>query len=234
MTTLHRTRPFGKSLLLGLIAACLLTPLASRAVVIGDNIGAPNCFPFGCFPAAVGSTYQQVYSAAAFAGPTTFDTVSFFVASPGLMDAATYSLGFSTTAAPVGALDRTWANNIGSDAASFATVALGGAVAGTLSISGNAFTYDPGQGNLLMTILVSDRAPLQRDVAFFQADTSGALMSRLFATGGSSMGSTDSTALRTEFSLATSPVPEPHAYLLMLVGLGLLGTVGRVRGVAAG
>ena len=210
-------------------AILALAPFAAQAQVVGAYDGG-NCYPFSCLASdSGGSTYQQVYLASAFSGTTTFNTIRFFQDSPGLMDSATYDISFSTTSASVGALDSTWANNIGGDSAFFGTFTLGGSMPSVLTLTGNAFNYDPTLGNLLMHVGISNLTEAHGYESYFQADYAGVEVSRMWAYGGSSTGSTGTGALRTEFTTVAAPVPEPETYAMMLAGLGLLGVMARRR-----
>ena len=90
------------------------------SVTFGDpNLGEANAFPFsGIYYDASGATrYQQVYAGAQFgAGVFAVNSITFFNGSvPANLADGTYIISLSTTAAVVGALDSSMANNVGSD-----------------------------------------------------------------------------------------------------------------------
>ena len=103
------------------------------------------------------------------------------------------------------------------DQTAFGTYVLGGGVTpSTLTFTGNTFDYDPTQGNLLMTIVISGAS----DVAdgYYDADNTGSVTSRAYF--GTTQGA-DSTGLVTGFN--DVGVPEPGSLLLLgsvLLGLG--------------
>ncbi len=109
------------------------------------------------------------------------------------MDSATYDISFSTTSASVGALDSTWANNIGGDSAFFGTFTLGGSMPSVLTLTGNAFNYDPTLGNLLMHVGISNLTEAHGYESYFQNGLrtvewhphGTAKVSRMWAYGGS-------------------------------------------------
>jgi hypothetical protein len=130
----------------------------------------------------------------------------------------TWQMSLSTSNNPVGALDVTFANNVGGDAAVFATITPPAGTPPTnapVSFLGS-FNYDPNLGDLLVDIvrtagtatgvgLDAGLAPGQVDRAFSYDSTVTALVANQ---GG--------YALRTEFE--TTPIPEPGALTLVALG----------------
>ena len=129
-------------------------PSAAGTIVIGapGNPFDGDCAPFGC---AV--EYQQVYGAGLFPGAITITGLTFFNDNfvPGSIADAEYTISLSSTTAAVDGLDATFANNLGSDNALFFSGGLGGPISPTneFTISGTAFSYDPANGNLLLSIM---------------------------------------------------------------------------------
>ena len=212
-----------------LATVCAL-PASAASVTVGNNDG-DNCYPFSCLASDVGGTgsnYQQIYTSTAFSGITSFNTISFFLSTGGLMDSASYTISFSTSSKAVNGLEGIGANNVGGDSQLFGTFSVSGSMPSVLSFTGNSFSYDPSMGNLLMNVDVFGLTQSNGYSSFFQADYTGTDTQRYFAYGGSPEGSVDVGALRTEFS-NVSAVPEPETYAMMLAGLGLLGFAARRR-----
>lgn len=203
--------------------ACLFVGAreAAAGTIVGVNDNG-NCYPFSCAASDGVVTYQQVYSAAAFGGPLSFDSISFFKSTGTDMDTADYAIYFSTTSMPVLGLDGNPANNLGADNALFGNFTIGGAMPNVLTLVGNTFNYDPSDGNLLMTVYISNLTTNNGYESFFQADYTGVQTSRLYATD-SSVTQNATGALVTEFSLSAVPEPSSMAMagIAAVAGLGL-------------
>jgi len=215
---------------LAVATTLLVSPL--QAQVVGGPATDENCFPFGCLYAGNPSTrYQQVYSASAFA-PINIGSISFFLgaSSAGSLNSGTYSFYLSTTTAPVNGLSTTMDNNVGADAALFGVFQLtGGAAPSVLSFSGAPFQYNPANGNLLLDIRVSGLTHPTGGFAYYQGrhDAANTVTSRMhdFGLGAEHYG------LVTEFTAASTVVPEPSTWVLMAAGLAGLAVVARRRTV---
>ena len=188
-----------------------LTPPTAAA---GDPvIGSPdttNCIPFGCADIFGITTYQQVYSSAAFTGVTPFNQISFFLSVGDELDDQTFTIHFSYTPAAVNGLSLgSPSDNIGSGEALFGTYTLSGPAPNTLVLAGNTFNYNPSLGNLLMTVNITGAG--NSVISFEEADTTGAVTSRAYFGLDQSA---DSTGLVTGFNDAS--VPEPASIILLL------------------
>lgn len=219
------------ALTVGFISSTILSTTATQVqavtFTVGQNDGG-NCYPFSCFASDNnGSTYQQIYDSAAFSSPSYINSISFFQNSGGIMDTASYNISFSTTSASVSGLDSTWANNIGADSAVFGSFTVSGTMPTTLTFAGTPFYFDPAMGNLLMTVQVSNLTFSAGYSSFFQADYTGNVTQRLWAYGGSSVGSLGSGALVTQFNTSPAPVPEPLTILGSMAAIGVTASFER-------
>lgn len=210
-----------KKYLFGTLAVLVFATSANAATTVGtQNID--NCIPFNCTSFFNTTTYQQVYSANAFAGMTSINTIRFFEQLAGNLGSATYDISFYSTASPVNGLSTTGADNLGTLLTNFGSYDFsGGAMPAVLEFSGTAFDYDPGSGNLLMQVNISNIGA-SGGWGFLAADNSGTVTSRYYAEAGNATGLVGSIGLVTEFDFVT-PVPEPATWAFMIFGFGAIG-----------
>lgn len=204
---------------------------AGAAVLVvggpGDsNTG--NAFPFGGWRNGWGPEYQQVYAASDFAGPIRITALQFYnynyhfagEASP----PGTFKISLSTTASGVNGLDSVnLSNNYGADQKVVYDATLPSVALGVLELSfTRSFDYNPGLGNLLVSVYSTDTTPLSSASIYFDSLNFGngaGLFSRAFHNDvpNNSIG----WGLVTGF--VTSPVPEPTTWTSLLIGFGLAG-----------
>lgn len=235
---------------LGVLVAFLLLASPASAIVtivVPSEQGAvegdlPNSFPFDLdsFVASGSQRYQQVYDASDFPGPITIGAIWFRPdAGSGAAFSATISaieVRLSTTSRTPTTLSATFADNVGADE----TVVYDGALPLSSSFEGPAegpklfdiqipletsFSYDPGDGNLLLDV----RNFTGEGTTPFNAEAGSPAVGRVFsavdgdvadATGVTSPG----VGLVTLFVL-----PEPHAAGGALAAAGALGGLARRR-----
>jgi hypothetical protein len=213
---------------LAVVAALLSAAPAFSNEIIGspaDALG--NCYPFGC---AYNGEYQQVYTASAFSGPLTISDLEFFNTQEDFgatsMNSGNWIIALSTTSADWNTLSSTFASNLGGNNTTvfsgdlFQPWVFGDTLHIVLS---TPFTYNPGDGNLLMDVKVSGADDLDGSI-YFDANgfNSGGfngnrIMGRVYTTGGSEV--VDSGyGLVTGFSTGAA-VPEPSTLLFLASGL---------------
>jgi len=229
--------------------------LQAGNLLLGDppKLNTGNCDPFGC-PGFFGlGTYQQVYSATAFPGIMSIDSLTFFqsqvLGNGGQPADGTYTLTFSYSPEAPGFLALTDANaNIGSGSLPFFTGALPALTAGNgenlLSLGGTPFLYNPAIGNLLLTVSVtgakdpnfllymdeSQCGPQTVCPVGYSVVSSNAFFGSYKGqplSGGNTLG-----GLITDFTYSPGlnlSTPEPGSLFLVLAGIGLIGYQGRRR-----
>lgn len=226
---MKRTRTY--TCLLPTLIALFAGPLIAGSITIGLPAAAEigNCIPFGC-PGSLGvlTEYQEIYAASQFSSPISITEISFFNTqmSPGTVTSATYSFSLSTSPEAVGGLSSTLSNNIGPDVTPFFSGVLSGTIPGNiLTITGSSsFSYDPGKGNLLLDIAISDQAIEGPSVSLDVSDDTVGTTERAFTLD--SVSSAYGPGLITEFTYTSeSGAPEPGTLLLLCAGLVVLRTV---------
>jgi len=222
---------------LGLAAA---RPAAAQTVTVGtpDTFGGSR-FPFG-FDAAqspanygAGGEYQELYSSTDFSGAGSFLTIrniAFASTTGSTPGAATYNLTLrlSTTTATTSSLSSTFAANEGINQA----VVFSGPLTANIQANGTfdlvfpttPFVYTPGQGNLLLDVVLNQTTQAASPLYFFSDNSFSGSTARVFQAGGTGGGSTFGSALYTQFN---APVPEASttASLGLLLALGMGGLV---------
>ncbi len=208
-------------------------PAAASTVTVGSNDGG-NCYPFNCNDSgtSVGQSidYQQIYSSSAFSGAISIKKISFYTfqfGPPPSVLGGDYTITLGTTTAAIGS-----GYPIGplSNVQTFHSGSLPSTVSGTYTISGAAYNYNPADGNLVMEVVVNnqDVVPNGSGNGYFEADYTGVDTTRAYLlTGNGDQSGTG--ALVTTFA----SVPEPAAWALMIVGIGVAGAGLRRRPIAA-
>jgi hypothetical protein len=232
--------------------------LQAGTIVLGDPplTGTGNCDPFGC-PEFFGlGTYQQVYAAAAFPGTIAIDGLTFFegqVAGNGGQPAGgTYTLSFSYTSEGPGNLSLASAStNMSSDSQIFFAGSLPALAPGTsgnlLSFSGTPFVYNPSDGDLLLTVSVSDPADANNYLYLDQAQCgpkTGCPLTSPVVSGSVYFGTSDGIpisggnntgGLVTDFgytSAGGASTPEPGTWLLAAAGIAAIAYQRRHRRIS--
>ena len=204
---------------------------ASTTVVGNYNDG--NSYPFlsNDSGTTTGQTidYQQVYSSSSFSGPLNIQSISFFFAQ-GLGGSSTvlngsYNIYLSTTSIAVNGLGSDLVANRGGDQTLFAAFSGGTETNPSWTIHGTPFSYDPGNGNLLLEVIANNQNFLPNGAGngFLESDDVGTVTSRAYVLGtGTSSASTDSIGLVTGFN-----APEPGSLVLFGSGLAALAKAAR-------
>lgn len=220
-----RLYPLVRTALSSALMALSFANSAMADITIGIN-DTGNCIPFSCLGSNFLDRYQQVYSSTAFSGPITVGSVSFFQWLAGPVDTGTFDVSFYLTNTDVGTMTASAASNLGTLLSNFGSFNVSGSMPSELTLDGMDFTYNPSMGNLLMDVKLTSGSALGANNSFFQADSTGLLTQRSIGVGDMLTTSNDAYALVTRFNTVPA-VPEPETYALMVLGLGVVGTVAR-------
>ncbi len=203
-----------------LALASVSAPVMAETVFIGNPTGGSNSFPFGG-GAGANTRYQQVYNQNSFAGIFSITGIQFRRNSGTTLNSGIYDLNLSTTAKSVNGLSNIFDDNRGADNALLFSGTLLPNFDGTLLTFNltNAFSFDPGAGNLLVDF--SYAGPTDGN-SFFDANNGDAngLFSRAH-----DFGSTfNDWGLQTTFvGTFAAAVPEPATWMMLILGFGLIG-----------
>ncbi|HKD46910.1 MAG TPA: PEP-CTERM sorting domain-containing protein [Rhizomicrobium sp.] len=216
---------------LGATFAVSAVPAFAAPITVGTyNTG--NCYPFSCGPTDSVTQYQESYTATAFPGSISFNTVTFRRDLPDSnanpMDSGKYAIAFYLAAPGWNHLSSNFAANEGTFLGKLGTFNISGTMPLALSLTGSTINYDPTQGDLLMNVDMTNGASFNGFYNdFFQADFSGTEMYRVYR------GTVDSEgALVTTFSMGRldvdgdrdirATVPEPSSLAVLLAGLSAI------------
>jgi hypothetical protein len=194
---------------------------AAETLTLGDPTRASfsDCTP-GCTP-----QYQQVYSSSLFSGPVSIAGIAFFYTGGGGGN-FTFSLSTSTRTVAQG-LAPEFAANVGIDSQVFYQGPLVAPVGPTsvANFVGTPFQYDPGKGDLLLTINGAlGIGPSNSKITSYDRASLSAFTARnyAFSSTGPGFGNQD-VGLLTTFTFQDSAVPEPTTWAMMLIGFGAVG-----------
>jgi len=241
LTLEEEIRMIKRAVCLGSVCLSLLCgSLHAGTLVLGNPpmLGTGNCDPFGC-PGFFGlSTYQQVYLRSAFPTAIQIDGLTFYdgqVFNSGQPAGGTYTLGFSYTSFAPGDLSlANPANNMTSASQTFFSGTLPALTpegsGAFLVVQGTPFSYNPADGNLLLTVTVSGATNTGPVLFLNQAQCgpktpcpAGTSVVSSNAYFGTVNGGNDSGGLVTGFDYSSATIPEPGSLLLVMAGVGLIG-----------
>jgi hypothetical protein len=213
----------------GVILAAATAVLSAGMIVVGAPANGHNYFPFGGPGLGAGTRYQQAYAAVDFTGlgVMSINAIEFYElqSDNGNFRSGTYEFYLSTITAGINTLSNTNFNaNLGPNNALFASLTLSGAAPSTFTITGTPFTFDPGTGNLLLDIRVSNTSGSDA-VAFASRGGDNGIFARYQDFGAGTIG----YGLVTGFNYGGTAVPEPASGLLVGLGAIALGALLRRR-----
>jgi hypothetical protein len=230
-----------RSLIVGVLCSVIpAVPEAALAdpVTIGTSGDFQSCLPFLCWEGHLGSDpFQQVYGAGAFSAPTTIREISVFFGGADALPItlnSTFTLGLSTTSAGPSSLSTDLASNRGTDA----SLVFNGEIGQTFTHVGQPFViplttpfnYDPMRGNLLLDVFMrgSSTDPFNLGLGFLWGpDDAVTSVFKVSFDGATFVPIIVPEGLVTRFSDATAPAPVPEPATVVLMTLGLAGTLAR-------
>jgi hypothetical protein len=215
-------------------------PAFAGIVVVGlpADAGTGNAYPFG---SAYDGEYQQVYNGGQFSGPITITNLEFyntqFNSGATAMNSGTWTIGLGVTSADWNTLNSQMSLNGSTTTVFSGNLFQPWAFGDTLVINlSTPFTYNPGNGNLLMDVVVSGATDAGGVIYF---DTNGynngmfngnTFLGRVYCPGGTNCGGFGTVnsgyGLVTGFSFGTT-TPEPGS--LALFGSGVVGLMAMLR-----
>ena len=195
------------------------TPMSATTndlvIALPADLSVGNCFPFGC---AYSGLYQQVYTRTQFSGSIRITELDFFNtqfnSGATSMNSGTWTITLSTTSFDWNTITTDFNGNLGSDNTVVFTGELSQpwAFGNTLRIIlSTPFEYDPGNGNLLMTVTATGTSDPNGTILFdTNGNNNGALngstiMARVF----NFAGQTGDTRVNNGYGLVTGIVGLP-------------------------
>jgi hypothetical protein len=188
------------------------------SVTVGAYIGG-DCLPFNCNDGPTSGQsieYDQTYSSAAFSGPFTFDSLTWYFAA---------KYGGNSNMLP-------GQYTVYLDGVLFGQFSGGGNLNPSFTAHGNPFHYDPAHGDLVLTIIAMNQPyfcngptcgnGFEEFDPYDNVPIQDVLMWRVWYSGGNYSAATG--GLVTTFSAQT---PEPTTAAILVPGMFALGTLFR-------